>query len=193
MVNSRGTFQRTGNAQQWAVSILAICLTAGLVIWFIMQRPDPPHFDELRIDSNPTSSSTKRRGPRLVIEENGRTRIKVLDSPSFRLQPGELLTPESSPGPFTTKMLVPIAIEEPMEAAIVADYADCTIQVIHNQAILATGEALDEPAQIQTEPLAFPIGNYEFAFLITSTGEAPRWSVSWIVDELVGPVPIPQP
>jgi hypothetical protein len=185
-----GTSRRAGNTQQWIVACILIAFTIGLVVWIISNRPDAPRFDQLRINTTKTPPP-QPRGSRLVLEVEGRRRTRPLDSPSFSLKPGEQLLPEIPPGPFAITMIVPIRIAEPLEAAIVVEFADCDVEIIHNTTLLGEGESALGASRIQTERLPFPIGTFDFHVNITSTGDAPRCSVSWITDESAGPVPIP--
>lgn len=182
--------RRAGNAQQWIVACILIVFTIALVAWIISNRPDAPQFDELRISTAQTPSP-KPRGPRLILEVDGKRRVRTLDSPSFRLEPGEQISPDIPPGPFATKMIVPIRVTEPLEAAIVVEFADCDVEIIRNTTTLGKGESALGASRIETERLPFPVGTFDFHVNITSTGDAPRCSVAWITDESVGPVPIP--
>ena len=130
-------------------------------------------------------------GPRLVLEVEGQRRIRSLDSPSFSLKPGEQLSPGIPSGPFAATLIVPIRIAEPLVAAVVVEFADCDVEIIHNMTTLGKGDSALGVSRIETERLPFPIGTFDFHVNITSTGDAPRCSVSWITDESVGPVPIP--
>ena len=182
--------RRRGLNQQWIAAVIAIAFTAGLVFWIVTNRPDPPRFDDMRISTIETPPPPPR-GPRLMLVIDGRRRVNSLDSPSFSVEPGKTLAPGLSPGPFNATLIVPIRIDEPIEASIHVEFADCTVEVIHNETSLGTGESSQGPSAITTERLPFPTGTFDFHVRVASTGDSPRCSVSWIVDEEAGPVPIP--
>ena len=63
---STGAFRR-GTVNQWLLSALSILLTIGLCTLWIMNRPGPPKYSELRI-STPRISPKSGNQPKLTLE-----------------------------------------------------------------------------------------------------------------------------
>ena len=169
--------------KQWVGSLGAIVLVGGIVFFVVSQQPPPPHFDELRIDPHPVRADT-RSGPRLVVVAGLTRKVRPLKSGRIEFAEVEEMFGE---GGYTATAIVPIELDEPIEAAIEITFAGCTVVV----KVAGTDLVLGDDSPLVTERLSFQPGVTDLVFEIQPTAKGAFCSLGWLTSEIRGPEPLP--
>ena len=173
---STSTFGR-GTVNQWLLSALSILLTIGLCTLWIMNRPGPPKYSELRI-STPRISAKSGNQPKLTLEVGEQVVKMPFPEVSFSLEPGQSLSDEIPSGPFKATINIPFVLQDILQGTVVVDFADCRVGMEHAGRVLASGDGSDGPARIESG-LFLPAGTSDLQFVIEASGPAPRFEPRW--------------
>ena len=173
---SAGTFNR-GTLNQWLLSALSILLTIGLCTMWIINRPGPPKYSELRI-STPRVSPKSGNQPKLTLEAGEQVIRMPFPAVSFSLEPGESLSEDIPSGPFKATINIPFVLQDILQGTVVVDFSDCRVDMEHAGRVLVSGDGSDAPARIESG-LFLPAGTSDLQFVIEASGPAPSFEPRW--------------
>lgn len=177
MRNAQNTVGNRGNALHWTIASVAMLLVGILAVFLMNNRPAPPYFSELTIDSGPSPSL--RRGARLVVSGGGIQRTFPVDSAEFMVTEGGTLHPDIPSGPFSARYSIPFELAEPLEAALIAECSGCQVQIKHGKTLLAASDPNDELGVARTERLPFPAGTTDITVDITVNDGRSSFKAWW--------------
>ena len=152
-------------------------LVAAGVIFVMINRPAPPRYDELRIDTG-IRKVVSREEPKLIVEFEGEEFRRALPGAGFELRPGESIDPRVEAGPFTARIVVPLVLGEPSQGKIVVEHADCHVTISQGGRVLA--ESGDDE-RLETGVIMVPAGTIDLVYELRSTGPSPRFQTGWAI------------
>ena len=156
-------------------------LVGVLVLFFMNNRPPPPHFSELTIET--AQSPSLRRGARLVLSSGGIQRTFAVTSAEFTITEGGTLHPDVPSGPFSARYSIPFELDGPLEATLFAEFNGCQVRIKHGETLLAASDTGLESGVIQTDRLPFPAGTTDITVDISAKDVNPSFRAWWVRDQ----------
>ena len=161
----------------WGVLVFVVVVLAGGVFWFLGRLPEPPRYDELRVE--PGSTARPIRAIRLSLDLGGESWSAPVEDVGFdRL--GDIV-PEGG-ACSTGRYRIPVLPKEAGPAIFGIESIDLAVRILQDDRVLleAGGEGTHRS---ETEPVLIPTRASDIVLEFDVIGSSPRLVAWWRVPE----------
>jgi hypothetical protein len=173
ILDGRGAW-RCGVASAWIITAAAVAITAGLVVLFLRNLPDPPRFDDLRIEPGSKATTPRRILRRHWTSASGEPEVETVSDVRIDSWPVD----EQGLPATTIAYRVPIERNETTFARFAVEGGSAAVVIRRGSVMILEVDAASS-FQKESDSVVIPIGASDLDIDVIPRGASPRLRVTW--------------